>query len=88
MSQTPNIEIRPFLNVFTLLERSREVQLDGSVWNKESAFKDFNTVVVVSDVKAIAFCQTSFGQLGGSSVVVSSCRGGLIAYLREAHFDE
>ena len=28
-SQTPKIEIRPFLNVFTLLERSREVQLDG-----------------------------------------------------------
>ena len=29
MSQTPKIEIRPFLSVFTLLERSREVQLDG-----------------------------------------------------------
>ena len=29
MSQTPKIEIRPFLSVFTLLERSREVLLDG-----------------------------------------------------------
>ena len=29
MSQTPKIEIRPFLSVFTLLERPREVQLDG-----------------------------------------------------------
>ena len=29
MYKTPKIETRPFLSVFTLLERFREVQLDG-----------------------------------------------------------